>query len=304
MLFNLRELQAFLSVVDHGSLGKAADALHLSQPALSRIIHRLEDQVGVPLLDRHQRGATMTAYGAELERHARLLLSESARAVQGLEAMRGMEKGVVRFGAVTSALSSFVPATLERFLAQGLGLQAMVVEGLTEDLLAQLARGDIDLALTFEVPTSDDIEVVSQSEWQEGCYIVAGEAHPLVGRKDIVLNDLLGHRWALVPRGTQPRDQLRHLFTTQGLVPPAAAVESGSIALLRRLVARGSFLGWMPRPLIEHGDNSDGPIRIVPVQGVQTTRRYGLYRRRESALSPATGALLTDLLAAIRALQR
>jgi DNA-binding transcriptional LysR family regulator len=304
MLLNLRELQAFLAVVDHGSLGKAAEALHLSQPALSRIIHRLESQVGVPLLDRHQRGATMTEYGSELERYARLLLSESARAVQGLEAMRGMEKGVVRFGAVTSALSSFVPATVEHFLSRSPGVQAVVVEGLTEELLSQLARGDIDLGLTFEVPTSDDIEVVSQSEWQEGCYIVAGETHPLLGRKDLVLKDLLGERWALVPRGMQPREQLRHVFTAQGLVPPPAAVESGSIALLRQLVARGGFLGWMPRPLIEHGDNSHGPIRILPVQGVQTTRRYALYRRRESALSPATRSLLADLLAAIRALQR
>lgn len=187
---------------------------------------------------------------------------------------------------------------------QSPGLQAIVVEGLTEELLSQLARGDIDLALAFEVPTSDDLKVVSQSEWQEGCYIVAGETHPLLGRKDLVLTDLLGERWALVPRGTQPREQLRHLFTTQGLVPPAATVESGSIALLRRLVARGGFLGWMPRPLIEHGDNSDGPIHILRLQGVQTTRRYCLYQRRDSALSPATGALLTDLLSAIRALQR
>jgi DNA-binding transcriptional LysR family regulator len=304
MLLNLRELQAFLSVVDHGSLGKAAEALHLSQPALSRIIHRLEDQLGVPLLDRHQRGATVTEYGAELERHARLLLAESTRAVQSLEAMQGLEKGVVKFGAVTSALSSIVPATLERFMLQSPGLHAIVVEGLTEDLLSQLARGDIDLALAFEVPTSDDLEVVSQSEWQEGCHIVAGETHPLRSREGLVLKDLLGERWALVPRGTQPREQLRHLFTAQGLVPPAAAVESGSIALLRRLVARGGFLGWMPRPLIEHGDNSDGPIRILAVEGVQTTRRYGLYRRRESILSPATRALLTNLLAVIRALQR
>lgn len=301
MLLNLREIHAFQTIVDCGSLGKAAEVLHVTQPALSRIVKRLEAQLGVPLFERHQRGATLTDYGAQLAPHARLLLNESARAVQAIEALRGMGRGRVRVGAVASALESFVPATVERLLQKWPGLQASVEEGLTEDLLAQLARGEIDLALTFDVPTAPGLERISEGAWQEGCYVVLGATHPLCGRTDLRLADLAEQRWALVPRGLQPREDWQQLFAERQLPVPAASVESKSINLLRRLVAGGGYLGWMPRALFEPpAPNPGQAIRILPLRDVQTTRRYALYRRQESHLSPATGALVEELLAGVR----
>lgn len=182
MLLNLRELNAFKAIVDSGSLGRAAEALNLTQPALSRIIKRLEDQLGVPLFERHQRGVSLTEYGARLEPFANLLLSESQRAVQEIEAMRGLEKGVVRVGAVVSALGHLVPTAVEQLLRKWPGLQVHLVEALSEDLINMLVKGDIDLALAFSVPASDEVLQVSQSEWQEGCHVVVGASD----RKSVV----------------------------------------------------------------------------------------------------------------------
>ncbi|MGQ3002991.1 MAG: LysR family transcriptional regulator [Hydrogenophaga sp.] len=303
MLLNLRELHAFQAVIDAGSLSKAAESLHITQPALSRIIRRLEAQLGVALFERHQYGVALTDFGRRLEPHARLMLSESSRAVQEVDALHDQPGGVVRFGAVVSALASFVPGVVERLLARMPGLQVVLVEGLSEDLLQQLARGEIDLALAFAVSTSDDITTVSQSEWQEGCHVVTGATHRLCGRQDLRLQDLLGEAWALAPRGTQPRDELKQMYLDHHLPPPQATVESRSMAALRQLVAGGSFLGWMPRQVVTSlSGPGEGAIRILPLQDVRSVRRFALYRRREGTLSPATLALRDELLAYIRTL--
>lgn len=247
-LLNPRELQVFLTVAELGSVGKAATALHLTQPALSRIVKRLEQQLGVLLFERHPHGVALTAFGRRLEPYAQLMLSESARAVQELSAMRGQPQGTVRLGSVASGFSGYVPTAVERLLQRSPDLHVRLVEGVTEELLLQLARGDIDMALAFSVPVADDIATVSRSEWQTGNHIVAGSAHPLCGAAGLALRDLLGERWALAPRGTQPRSEFMQLFAEHRLDPPQAVVETGSIIAMRQLIARGGFLGWMPRP--------------------------------------------------------
>ena len=302
MLLNLRELNAFKAIVDSGSLGRAAEALNLTQPALSRIIKRLEDQLGVPLFERHQRGVSLTEYGARLEPFANLLLSESQRAVQEIEAMRGLEKGVVRVGAVVSALGHLVPTAVEQLLRKWPGLQVHLVEALSEDLINMLVKGDIDLALAFSVPASDEVLQVSQSEWQEGCHVVVGASHPLFGRPDLALADLQGHRWALAPRGTQPREEWRQAFAARSLTPPVAIVESRSVTALRSLVATGGFLGWMPKLLVGNLPGDAAALSVLPVRDVKSFRRFALYHRREGTMSPATVGMRDELLAQIRAL--
>ena len=109
MPFDLRQLRAFTTIVSAGSLGRAAEVLHVTQPALSRIIKRLEDEVGAPLFERHSKGMQLTVIGQALLPHATLLQHEADYAREEIDAMRGLAKGTIRVGAVGSIASYVLP---------------------------------------------------------------------------------------------------------------------------------------------------------------------------------------------------
>lgn len=300
-VLNLRELQAFKAVAEHGSLGKAAQVLNLTQPALTRILKRLEEQLGAPLFDRHAHGMSLTPFGRTLEPHASLMLSESHQAVRALREMQGLEHGVVRVGAVSSAVEHFLPAAVDRLTAQRPGVQVHLLEGLSDELAIWLAKGEIDLAIGFSMPANDGISLVSESEWQEGCHVVAASDHPLRARPSLTLADLSGERWVLAPRRMGPREEWQQLFWSQRLTPPPVAVEARSPNAIRALVAHCGFLSWMPRLLFAH-QSLPRPIDVLPVQGIASVRTFAVYQRRHGTLSPATVHLRDDLLASIRSL--
>src|SRR6476661_3672188 len=99
MAFDLQHLIAFNAIVSSGSLGRAAEALNVTQPALSRTIRRLEEQAGAPLFERHSKGMQLTDVGRALQPHAVLLQRESEHANEDIKAMLGLAKGTIRVGA-------------------------------------------------------------------------------------------------------------------------------------------------------------------------------------------------------------
>lgn len=304
MILNLRELQAFKAIAELGSLGKAAEALSLTQPALTRTLKRLEHQLGVPLFERHAHGTTLTEYGRTLEPHASLMLAESLNATRELREMLGQERGVVRVGTVASAVENFLPEAIARLTAERPGLQVHIVEGLADTLAVQLAKGDIDLVIGFAMPQTEGVSLVLESEWQEGCHIVCAADHPLRGRGRLMLAQLEGQRWALPPRRTGPHEEWQQMFWSRGLTAPPVAVETGSINAIRALVLRCGFLSWMPRLLLGDGLGAMSRLHVLDVEGVRGARTFALYQRRHGTLSAATVRLRDDLLQRIRALPR
>lgn len=299
MIRDIDQLKAFLAVVEFGSLGRAAHALHLTQPALTRIIRRLEDQVGAPLFDRHSGGMTLGPYGKALEPYASLLVAEAANAVREIDALRGLTKGLVKVGSVASALENVVPEAVDSLLGQWPGLQVRIVEGLDEELAAWLEKGDIDLAISFSMAESEELSMISESGWQDGCNIVAATSHPLRSRPALEFKDLAGARWVLPPRKMGPREEWHQVFLKNGCTPPPVSVETRSVGAMRTLVARAGFLSWMPNLLLAYQGTNDS-IRVLPVAGASSLRHFAVYRRRFGVLSQPTLKLLDELRRAVR----
>jgi len=294
MTFDIRQLNAFLAVVQHGSLGRAAQTLNVTQPALSRTIRRLEDQIGAPLFERYSTGMMLTSFGQALLPHATLLQREAEQATEELNALRGLARGTIRVGAVASAVSLVLPIAIGRVLAQWPNLQVHVVEGVGDLLTDALLTHDIDLAIGVSMPGTTEISVVPDCEWHDTSQIIAAASHPLRKRARLKLEDTVDHKWVLPPRGTAPFEELTRLFASRGLPLPDVVVETRSIIAIKSMVAHAGFLSWMPQPMYE-AERAAGMADTLHIPGVGLQRRLMVFRRSKGILPQPAVKLLDEL---------
>ncbi|MFM0719477.1 LysR family transcriptional regulator [Paraburkholderia strydomiana] len=294
MTYNLQQLQAFTIIVESGSLGRAAEALHITQPALSRAIRRLEEQVGAPLFERHSRGMHLTAVGEALLPHAVLLQREAEQAREEIDALRGLARGTIRVGAVGSIASLVLPLAVSGVLGKWPNLRVQIIEGVWDRLADALVKREIDLALSMAVPDTDEIMAIADCRWEDASYVVAALDHPLRRKPKLTLADTLGERWAIPPRGTGPFEHMQRVFAEQGLGLPNIVVETRSITALKSLVARSGFLSWMASTMYVT-ESKAGVFDTLGVPGVLGRRTLTAFRRRQGILPSPAVKLLEQL---------
>src|SRR5246127_710825 len=294
MTLDLRQLNAFLTIVSAGSLGRAADVLHITQPALSRAIRRLEQQVGAPLFERHSKGMQLTAVGSALLPHATLLLREAEHATEEINAMRGLAKGTIRVGAVGNIASLILPLAISAVLKKWPNLTVFVIEGVWDRIAEALVKHEIDLALGATTETPDDIEAIADCRWQDLSHVVAAIRHPLRRKRKLTLEDTMKEPWAITPRGTAPYEHMQQVFRAHGLAPPNIVVETRSIIVLKSLVAHSGFLGWMPESIYD-AERRAHLVDALNIPGAASTRTLTAFRRRRGILPAPALKLLEEL---------
>lgn len=294
MALDPRQLRAFLAIVDAGSLGLAAEALHVTQPALSRIVRRLETQLGVPLFERRTTGMELTGFGHALLPHATVLSAEAARAIEQINALRGLGQGTLRIGAVASVAIMVLPSVLDRILTQWPNLQVQIIEGVEDALATALTHNAIDVVISGPIPESEDIAQVAEHKFTDTYSVISATAHPLQQRRNLVMQDLADQLWVMPSGEADPRKQFIALTTKIGVAPPRVAVETRYPAVIKALVARTRFLGWLPEPLFG-AEESAGLIRRLAVKGMNMQRRFFVYRRRRSSTPPPVQKFLQAL---------
>jgi DNA-binding transcriptional LysR family regulator len=294
MAFDLQRLNAFSAVVSAGSLGRAAKALNVTQPALSRTIRRLEQQAGAPLFERHTRGMQLTDVGRALLPHAVLLQRESAAADEEVKAVLGLARGTIRVGTVGSIACLVLPQAIDSVCRKWPKLRVEVTEGVWDRLADALGSHHIDLALGVEVEDSDEIEAVKDCRWEDTSFVVASASHPLRRKSGLALADTVGERWAMPPRGTGPFSHLKRLFGRHGLPLPNIVVETRSVTVLKSLIGRSGFLGWMPEPMYD-AERQAGLIDALDIPGAADHRTLTAFRRRGGMLPGPALQLLAEL---------
>jgi DNA-binding transcriptional LysR family regulator len=294
MPLDLRQLSAFLAIVQHGSLGRAAEHLHITQPALSRTVRRLETQLGVPLFERHTTGMRLTPFGEALHPHATLLLRGSEQATEEINALRGVARGTIRVGTMASAASMVLPLAIDNVLTHWPQLQVRILEGVGDVMTTALLNYEIDLAICITLPEYENICPVADCEWTDNSFVIASTHHPLRKKRKLRLEDLLEQRWVMSPRGTSPSDELVALLSQHGLGMPNVVVETRSIIAIKSLIAHAGFLGWMAESMF-HAEKKAGLIAPLPIAGATAQRRLSVFRRRQGMLPGPALKLLESL---------
>jgi DNA-binding transcriptional LysR family regulator len=295
MALDPRQLRAFLTIVRCGSLGLAAEALHVTQPALSRTVRKLEDQLGVPLFERRATGMELTPFGQALLPHATVLSEEAAVAIEQINSLRGLGHGTLRIGAVGSVAVMVLPAVLERMLTQWPKLHVQITEGVEDVLEVALAQNTIDVAISGTIPESAEIMQVAQAQFSDRHAVISAPNHPLQKRRGLTIRDVLNVPWIMPPVDAEPRRQFNTLVSSLGVTPPRVVLETRSLSVIKAMVAQTSYLGWLPEPLFAT-EQLAGLIRPLPVKEMASQRRFFVYRRRRSVMPPPLLKFLEMLL--------
>jgi DNA-binding transcriptional LysR family regulator len=293
MTVDRRGLSAFLNIARLGSVGAAANAMSLTQPAVSRTLRRLEQQLGVKLFVRHSTGMELTTFGQSLLPHAAALENDLQRALLEIDQLKGASKGIVRVGILASLAPEHLPKVINGLLQKLPGIQLQVVEGPTHQLAFALLRGDIDFAVAAVSPEATDESIVFDVLAQDDICIVGRSGHPLLSKKSIRFEDLCGYQWVLHEKGGAIWRYFQMMFAARNMELPPVILTGNSIKTLTSIVISSDLLTMLPR-LSTRGEEQKKLLRAIPVREAQWQRQIAILRRSNSPMLPAARVVMAE----------
>lgn len=288
---DIRALEEFLAIIEHGSILGAAEALSLPQPGLSRRLRTLEHSLGVQLVARSSQGVSTTVYGELLERHARLVLHDRQQALDELQALRDGVVGHGRVG-VAPALSSILPGAIARLTEDRPGLTFSVTDGTYDTLVRDLRNGEIDGAFTLLVPSEEHEGLAVRKLVDDPVRLFCNAKHPLRKKKSVPFSALVEERWVLINRPRSIPEMFRRAAASQGFDSPRLCVETDSLDLVKSLVMTSSFLAALPAGAMA-AELKEGRVSTLAVADLPTLTTGFLHR--QEVLPPAVSLLLAEV---------
>lgn len=281
----LRDMHILLAVAHAGTMGRAAMALSVSQPVISKAIAELEAALGVRLFDRTAQGIVPTAYGKAMIQCSRAVFDELRQGVKAIEYLDDPTRGQLHIGCTEFGAMGLVPLVIEGLVRRHPGLQFHV---LTADPVAlttlELPQRRIELAMSA-LPIELPADIEAEHLFDDAQVVMAGIHSPWAGRRRVRLADLLEVAWILPPVGSTGRKYIDAAFTAQGLTPPVAAVSTFSTLLCHQLLASGNYLAILPRFASQLAKHL--PIKPVKVDFSGIERSIGVLTLKGRTLSPA-----------------
>jgi DNA-binding transcriptional LysR family regulator len=293
---DLRDIEYFYVIAEHGHLGRAAEALGLGQPALSISLRRLEQAAEAKLVTRTPKGVELTAVGLALLSHVRRLRLARDDLKREIADLAHARAGQLRIGASPANSEWLLPQGCSTLFREATKVTATVTVQDNNALLPALRRGELDLVVIHV--RQDSYPDVEQVLLREDEFVVYCSArHPLAKRKSILLRDLAQERWASTPAGAV--GWLQQTFEETGLPPPQLALVSDSVALRLRTVASSELLGIASRQVVHTATRHLG-LTILPVKNPNWVRPVAVAYRKDSYLSPAARRFIEILKAAAK----
>ena len=283
-------LRTLGEVVRHGSFSRAADVLHLSQPAVSHHIRHLETELGLPLLDRVGKRAFPTRAGRLLLEHAQRALGELEAARQAIQLLRGVTGGRVRVGTGATASIYRLPPLLRRLRARYPHLELSVVTGNSPDIVSAVVQNELDVGIVT-LPVSERRVHVS-TLWVEPLVAIAAPERAWRGRRPLTAAEVARSPLILFERGGTIRRVIEAWFR-RCRVTPAVAMELGNQEAIKQLVAAG--LGVSISPAVAVQQEVARGVLVARDLTPSLQRRLGLVRRRNKGMTPAVRAVVSAL---------
>jgi len=292
---NLRHLRSFIAVAELGSFTRAARLLHMSQPALTVQVRKLEEALKIRLLDRDSRSVALTSAGREL-------LPALEAALRGIDEIvleshqQGIGKrGVVRIATLPSLAASLLPATISRFRAAQPGVTFVVRDAVASRVVDLVEGEEADLGITGGEGPTGGLEVLARSK--DRLCVVFARDHPLATKRRVMLRDIVDLPLVLTDSATSVRAVVESAFFTVGR-RPIVACETTYMMTAVAMVSAGLGVTVLPSSAREVAAIPN--VLSKPIDGAAFVRQIFLIKKRGRTLPPSCAAFAASCMAAMK----
>ena len=289
-----RHLVLLVELGRHGSIMHAAEAANLTQPAASKLLGELEHALGVLLFDRLPRGVAPTWYGQILIRRAGAALAEMDAAHQEVMELLSGLRGRVGIGTVLAPATGLVPKAINLLKSRHARVHVAVTMSTSKVLVERLRSGELDLVVGRILDTEAADELNFEPLTDEPHLLIARSSHPMAGRTDLTLEEMMGQCWILPPAGSILRDRLTALFLSHGLEQPAETVETLDMPVIASLVMSNDMIVALPADAVQPYLQA-GQLTVLPFDLGVSMDSFGIVTRKRHQLSPGADAMLIAL---------
>jgi LysR family hydrogen peroxide-inducible transcriptional activator len=279
---NLRDLKYLVALADHKHFGRAAAACYVSQPTLSTQIKKLEDELGVSLVERAPRKVMLTPAGRDAADRARRIVAEVEQMKEAARRSQDPEAGTVRLGLFPTLGPYLLPHVVPRLRARFPHLELLLIEEKSDVLLSRLREGKLDAGL-LALPVADD-QLHTEFLFEEPFLLAVPESHPLAKRQSLTLAELSQHQLLLLEDGHCLREQALDVCRLSG-ANEKSEFRATSLETLRQMVAADVGITLLPilavKPPVARYEN----IHLLGFSDSHPSRQIAMVWRKSSAMN-------------------
>jgi DNA-binding transcriptional LysR family regulator len=290
----LRHLQLLLALDQFRHLGKAADFLRLTQPAVSKILAEIERIFGVTLFLRSTRGTEPTPHGDAVIRFARSVLVDYERTHDEIAAVSSGAAGRASVGAMVVATPVLLARAIVRLKERSSRTRVLIEEGDLTRLLPRLRLGELDLFVGRLEPGYASPDLETEALLEETMCIAARPGHPLSKRARVTWSDLAAEPWVVPPHWASSRVKLNQMFYKHRLNPPVDLIETASFLMTLTFMQQRSAVGFLARTVARHYEQQ-GLLKTLPIRVPIELPPVGIITIRGRKPTPASEQLIECL---------
>ena len=294
MAMKLSQLRNFTAVVEAGAVRQAAKILNLSQSSVTKSIQQLEADLGVELLHRGAHGVAATEAGKALFARIKTVEAELRHARNDVETIQGAGVGEIRVSASPSVATGLLPRSVIAFQRTHPRVTFHILEGVYPDMLPAIRTGDLDLAICLVPgrPRDDSLSFISLIK--DRLVPAVRADHPMLGRRKLRLEDLIGLDWIIYRRSHTGLDVFEQTFIANRLEPPKSTIECTSFACALALVENGDYVTLVPSQIFAGIRTSPSIAPILLDSPMQPWQVMAISRAKHE-LSAVCQAFLAEL---------
>ena len=289
-----RHLQTFIEVARQKSVGRAADVLAVTQPAVTRTIRELEDYLGVDLFEKEGRGIRITRFGEVFLRHAGESIAAVRRGVDSIAEARNSSGPPLRIGALPTASVTFLPDAVAEFIKSGTGSLVTIVTGENRWLLDALRLGDLDLVVGRLAAPERMTGLFFEPLYSEEVGFAVRSGHPLLSRRNFSLSELANYTVLLPTQGSVIRPFVDRLLLTNGIAELTDIIETVSDSFGRAYLERRDAI-WIISRAVVQSDVQAGRMALLDIDTSETRGAVGFTTRADAVPNLSLSIMITTI---------